>query len=160
TLLNLFDKDPGHGRNDVKNKTKDKNHCTMPSRNYAIIAESHNGVGSSVGAAVDGATNGHPTELTNGHTNGHTNGASTLTATQFPAGGNPREALHAGEQKAGTTHPAAEGLQNTGLCGPDGLDVCIKVEISPSDREGHTQGYGFSIPGLDAGAYKSQGTTW
>lgn len=164
TLLNLFDKDPGHGRENVKNKTKDKNHCTMPSRNYAIIAESHNGIGSSVGAAVDAATNGHTNGHTDGrtdsHTNGHTNGASTLTATQFPVGGKPREALHAGEQKAGTTHPAAGGLQNTGLGGPDGLDVCIKVEISPSDREGHTQGYGFSIPGLNAGAYKSQGSTW
>jgi hypothetical protein len=159
-LLNLFDKDPGHEREDVKNKTKDKNHCTMPSRNYAIIAESHDGIGSSVGAAVDAATNGHTDGRTDSHTNGHTNGASTLTATAFPAGGNPRNALHAGEQQAGTTHPAAEGLQNTGLGGPDGLDVCIKVEISPSDREGHTQGYGFSIPGLNAGAYKSQGTTW
>jgi hypothetical protein len=160
TLLNLFDKDPGHEREDVKNKTKDKNHCTMPSRNYAIIAESHNGVGSSVGAAVDAATNGYTDGRTDSHTNGHTNGASTLTATTFPAGGNPRNALHAGEQQAGTTHPAAGGLQNTGLGGPDGLDVCIKVEISPSDREGHTLGYGFSIPGLNAGAYKSQGTTW
>ena len=64
--------------------------------------------------------------------------------------------LHAGEQQAGTIHPAASGLQATGLGGPDGLDVTIKVEISPSDREGKTQGYGFSIPGLSAQSTKGQ----
>lgn len=158
TLLNLFNQDPGQGQEGVKNKTKEKNHCTMPSRNYAIISESHDGTASSATAAVDAATNGTP----NGHhhTNGHTNGVPTATATQFPAGGNPRDALHAGEQQAGTAHPAAEGLQHTGLGGPDGLDVTIKVEISPSDREGRTQGYGFSIPGLDVAAYRAQGTKW
>jgi hypothetical protein len=66
-----------------------------------------------------------------------------------------------GEQGAGTTHPAANGLAPTGLCGPFGLDVCLRVEISNSDREGRTDGYGFSIPGLVVGeALRDQGTRW
>ena len=42
----------------------------------------------------------------------------------------------------------------------DGLDVTIRVEINPSDREGRTQGYGFSIPALQSGAYKTRGEKW
>jgi hypothetical protein len=34
------------------------------------------------------------------------------------------------------------------------------VEKNPSDREGRTEGYGFSIPALDVSAYKGQGESW
>ena len=35
-----------------------------------------------------------------------------------------------------------------------GLDVTIRVEKNPSDTEGHTEGYGLSIPALDSSAGK------
>lgn len=178
TLLNLFDKDPGHGRPGIKAKSADSNHCTMPSRNYAIIEASHqasthltngamtNGINGHAENGVNGTTNGiNGHSITNG-TNGHTNGtqsngaAHDAYAATFTPPSNPREPLHPGEQGCGTTHPAASGLKPTGLGGPNGLDVTIRVEISPSDREGKTQGYGFSIPALDAGAYQGQGTKW
>jgi hypothetical protein len=41
------------------------------------------------------------------------------------------------------------------------LDVALRVEISNSDREGRTDGYGFSIPGLVVGeGLKEQGSRW
>ncbi|KAK4901994.1 hypothetical protein LTR27_000894 [Elasticomyces elasticus] len=138
TLLELFNEDPGHGQDGVKPKTANTNHATMPSRNYAIICESH---------SHTGGTNG---------VNGHANGESAA----FETPKNPREPLHVGEQGAGTGHPAANGVTRTGLAGPNGLDVTIRVEISPSDREGHTQGYGFSIPALESKAYAGQGEKW
>ncbi|KAF1985114.1 hypothetical protein K402DRAFT_413537 [Aulographum hederae CBS 113979] len=152
TLLEIFDKDPGlikkptNGGNGVSKKTADVNHATMPSRNYAIIAESHAG-----GAIVSGgATNGAaPVEAT-----------GTSPANQNGKKFNPRHALHAGEENAGTTHPAASGVTKTGLCGTYGLDITLRVEITPSDKEGKTDGYGFSVPGLDASAYAGQGTNW
>jgi hypothetical protein len=49
----------------------------------------------------------------------------------------------------------------TGLCGPFGLDVSLRVEISNSDREGRTDGYGFSIPSLQVSeGLRDQGTRW
>ncbi|KLJ08534.1 hypothetical protein EMPG_16028 [Blastomyces silverae] len=55
--------------------------------------------------------------------------------------------LHAGEEDAGTTHRAADGISNfSGMIG--GLDVAIRVEIDAADRNGTTEGYGFSIPPL------------
>ena len=71
-----------------------------------------------------------------------------------------RHAIHDGEKNAGTEHPAAQGLVPSGLCGPYGLDVTIRVEISNSDREGRTDGYGFSIPALESGGYAQQGGNW
>jgi len=109
----------------------------MPSRNYAIITESHKHTAQANG--INGV-------------NGE------LAPFQTPK--NPRAPLHAGEQGAGTTHPAAEGMGLTGLAGTDGLDVAIRVEKNPSDREGHTAGYGFSIPALEVGGYKGQGERW
>ncbi|KAH9823685.1 hypothetical protein Tdes44962_MAKER04537 [Teratosphaeria destructans] len=144
TLLELFDKNPGEGEPGVKPKTAAKNHATMPSRNYAIITESHS------------------------HTGAQTNGAAPVTNDmdgerkdqQFHPSKNPREPLHMGEQEAGTKHPAASGVNRTGLLDVHSLDVAIRVEKNPSDREGHTEGYGFSIPALASGAYAGQGKKW
>nr|POE71374.1 uncharacterized protein CFP56_62469 [Quercus suber] len=132
TLLELFDKDPGDGQPGVKPKSAATNHATMPSRNYAIITESHSH------AALNNAANG---AAPNGITNGTAEGS-------FTAPKNPREPLHTGEEGAGISHAAAAGLERTGLAGTHGLDVTIRVEINPADREGKTQGYGFSIPAL------------
>ncbi|KAL1585354.1 hypothetical protein WHR41_05919 [Cladosporium halotolerans] len=140
TLLELFNKNPGAGEPGVKPKSADNNHATMPSRNYAIITES----------------NPHSAPGVNGATVHAPNGDSTT----FTAPKNPREPLHAGEQGAGTEHAAASGVKRTGLMGVDGLDVCIRVEKNPSDREGHTEGYGFSIPALEVAGYKGQGDKW
>lgn len=162
TLLEIFDHDPGlkvnsdpeaakteHGG--PGKKTSESNHCTMPSRNYAIIAESH-----------DHALNApHANGYANGATNGHAAGAAAAAFQQpLDPKHNPRHAIHVGEISAGSTHPAANGLRKTGLCGPYGLDVTLRVEITPSDPEGGTEGYGFSIPALDAGAYALQGEKW
>lgn len=169
TLLNMFDKDPSHGREGVSSKSANSNHCTMPSRNYAIISPSSNTSSSSSTNGHANGVNGHlPNGHTNGHTNGHANGnlpnghtSDTTTAKhEPPLNNNPRNALHAGESQAGTTHAAASGSTPTGLGGGDGLDVTFRVEIDPSDKEGKTQGYGFTIPGLSAQAYKTQGTRW
>jgi hypothetical protein len=86
--------------------------------------------------------------------------SSAPSTTYNTNGGNPRRPIHVGEHGAGTQHPAASGLRETGLCGLHGLDITLRVEISPKDREGRTEGYGFSIPALDAGAYAAHGTSW
>lgn len=132
TLMKLFDKDPGS-----TNKTANSNHVTMPSRNYAIITESP----SSESALADDTTNGHvpgdqphfpsPPRVSGKAKDGHS-------------------FLHAGEEGAGTKHVAASGVHRGTLQG--GLDVCIRVEIDQHDREGKTEGYGFSIPALRAKA--------
>ncbi|KAK3112824.1 hypothetical protein LTR53_010505 [Teratosphaeriaceae sp. CCFEE 6253] len=142
TLLELFNEDPGVGHAGLKPKSADNNHATMPSRNYAVICESH----------------AHTGTGTNGFANGHTNGTNGPGAFEMPK--NPREPLHAGEQGAGTMHPAASGVARTGLGGVNGLDVTIRVEIDQSDRMGHTKGYGFSVPALESGAYVGQGEKW
>ncbi|KAF2682140.1 hypothetical protein K458DRAFT_370762 [Lentithecium fluviatile CBS 122367] len=156
TLLEIFDRDPGHGdktnsasnsatngaatNGDIKKKTADANHATMPSRNYAIICES-NAIPTASSSAPPPAAAAAPS------TNGEAAPAQTSTPPDRKA--NMRKPIHVGEQGAGTEHPAANGLRPTGLCGAYGLDVTIRVEISPSDREGHTDGYGFSIPALE-----------
>lgn len=168
TLLEMFNHDPGmhptvieerktNGEKGPGKKSADSNHATMPSRNYAIIAESHD-----VGGAVNGAaaqTNGNgglapPAQDTD---------AISVHSDQPAFQGrkaNPRLPIHAGEQHSGTEHPAASGLKRTGLCGQYGLDVTLRVEISNKDREGKTDGYGFSIPALDSKAYEGQGNKW
>ncbi|KAK3070517.1 hypothetical protein LTS18_015084, partial [Coniosporium uncinatum] len=83
TLLEVFDKDPGTKGNgekaDVDQKTNASNHATMPSRNYAIICESHdaNAIAASQANGVNG--NGY-----NGGAQGQQNGKKF----------NPRHALH------------------------------------------------------------------
>lgn len=173
TLLEIFDRDPQlqspanetngttngvvngtNGTNGTTNgekaskKTSDGNHCTMPSRNYAIIAESALPPSSTLSAP--NAAPGQAPSI---------NG-STLSS---PPGrkDNPRKPMHDGEKGAGTEHAAASGLVPSGLCGPYGLDVTLRVEVSNSDREGRTDGYGFSIPALRVGeGLKEQGTRW
>lgn len=167
TLLELFDRDPrpagkanglsasnGHangdsngngtpnGTHEVKKKTADTNHATMPSRNYAIISESSPSPTATLSAAAP-QPDTLPTPTSNG------DAAPQQTSQPVDKKANTRKPMHVGEQGAGTEHPAASGLVATGLCGRYGLDVSIRVEISPSDREGHTDGYGFSIPALE-----------
>ena len=143
TLLNFFDHDPGVKEDkDVSKKTAEKNHCTMPSRNYALITESHEfpsegGVG--------------PETLDNGVANDSRTKEMAHHNWQ-KKGTNPRDAMHAGEDKCGTLHPAASGVARTGLGGRYGLDVTIRVEISNRDRAGKTQGYGLTIPTLESPA--------
>jgi hypothetical protein len=139
TLLEIFNHDPGmndenHRKNSVRQKTSASNRCTMPSRNYAIIAESHDFSSSS------------------SHANGRT--VPPTDDTEIPKSTsrgtkNPRLPIHEGEEDAGTQHPAASGLARTGLGGEFGLDVTLRVEISCKDPKGETDGYGFTIPGLD-----------
>ncbi|KAF2182464.1 hypothetical protein K469DRAFT_636818 [Zopfia rhizophila CBS 207.26] len=166
TLLEIFDRDPGHGdkangatngavngtasgngsgngNGKVNKKTGDKNHATMPSRNYAIIAES-NPTPTAASSAPAPSASAAPTANEE---------APAATETTPPAAkANARKPIHAGEKGAGTGHPAAAGLMATGLCGRYGLDITLRVEISPSDKEGHTDGYGFSVPALDVGS--------
>jgi hypothetical protein len=182
TLLELFDRDPGvkgetevvragtgleapiHGHdekngqsngkaivngNEVGKKTTQSNHATMPSRNYAIITES---------ALPPSATLSAPPAQPGAAPS--VNGAASSISAPPELKGNPRKPMHDGEKNAGTMHPAAGGLVPSGLCGPNGLDVTIRVEISNADREGRTDGYGFSIPGLDASGYEEKGSRW
>jgi hypothetical protein len=132
TLLELFNKNPGVGEPGVKPKSADNNKATMPSRNYAIITESHSHAASTNGIQTNGV-----------------NGTNGVDSAPFTAPKNPREPLHPGE-----------GITRTNLAGTDGLDVTIRVEKNPSDPEGHTEGYGFSIPALDVAGYMAQGEKW
>jgi hypothetical protein len=182
TLLELFDRDPGvkgetevvragtgleapmhehsekngksNGKaivngNEVGKKTTQSNHATMPSRNYAIITES---------ALPPSATLSAPPAQAGAAPS--VNGAASSISAPPELKGNLRKPMHDGEKNAGTMHPAAGGLVPSGLCGPNGLDVTIRVEISNADREGRTDGYGFSIPGLDASGYEEKGRRW
>ncbi|KAF2866416.1 hypothetical protein BDV95DRAFT_672022 [Massariosphaeria phaeospora] len=189
TLLEIFDRDPGKGDNvkangngngvarsatnglaangdghapdvgdakgKVDSKTSAANHATMPSRNYAIIAESNPSPTTRTSSSSASAA---PTPIPSALPQAPTSDSA------FPPldrKSNHRKPIHAGEQHAGTAHPAASGLLATGLCGPFGLDVSLRVEISNSDREGHTDGYGFSVPALEVGdGYREFGERW
>lgn len=129
TLMNIFDKDPG-----ALQLTKDSNECTMPSRNYAIITENH------------------PSASTaNGSANGHIAGDESDAPTHHAKDGH--SPLHRGEEGAGTKHPTASGVSRGPLVG--GLDVAYRVEMDQHDREGKTEGYGFSIPMLNVKGTKT-----
>ncbi|EOA86755.1 hypothetical protein ACJQWK_08450 [Exserohilum turcicum] len=161
TLLEIFDRDPAlpdgmtatNGTSDSggkpESKTSDSNHATMPSRNYAIICES------TIPPAATLSVPGQAPSIT-------TNGDAKSTLSEAPgAKDNMRQPFHLGEHGAGTQHPAANGIQPSGLCGPYGLDVTLRVEISNKDREGRTDGYGFTIPGLMVNdALRQKGTKW
>ena len=139
TMLEIFNHDPGvdeknHRMDGVRPKTSPSNHSTMPSRNYAIIAESRDFSPSSSHANGGTIPPTDDTEIPRSTNNGTKN---------------PRRPIHAGEEHAGTRHAAAGGLARTGLGGEFGLDVTLRVEISNKDPKGMTQGYGFTIPGLD-----------
>lgn len=126
TLMNIFDRDPGDS-----NKTANFNHCTMPSRNYAIITE---------------AQAGDPSMITNGNaSNGVVNGSAMInaeTGQPRPKAKDGHSPLHGGEDGAGTEHIAATGLHKGAFAG--GLDVAIRVEINQHDPTGKTEGYGFT----------------
>lgn len=169
TLLEIFNHDPGmdahnHRTNEssLQHKTANSNHCTMPSRNYAIIAESHDFSTSSSYSNANGigAANGRPV---NGNTiPPHDGGVESKPVKEGNdhRDKNPRHPIHAGEEHAGTEHPAASGTTKSGLGGQYGLDVTLRVEISKSDPTGKTQGYGFTIPGLECGGYALEEKTW
>ncbi|OJD13099.1 hypothetical protein AJ78_06404 [Emergomyces pasteurianus Ep9510] len=117
TLMKLFDQQPGG-----KEKGAAFNKVTMPSRNFACITEV-----SQAGAV-----------------NGSADVAQTAPVVMPKDGHAP---LHTGEENAGTTHRAADGVSNvSGMIG--GLDVSVRVEIDATDRKGTTVGYGFSVPPL------------
>jgi hypothetical protein len=120
TLMKIFDRGPGG-----ITKAANWNNCTMPSRNYAIIAEAEADDASSVTGNVQA------------------NGAQVSRVSKAKDGHSP---LHRGEEDAGTKHVVASGMHIGPL--PGGLDVAIRVEIDPQDEEGKTDGYGFSIPAL------------
>ncbi|KAK5723082.1 hypothetical protein LTS12_027544 [Elasticomyces elasticus] len=104
-------------------KSAASNKTTMPSRNFACITEIDSADGSDVSGAANGFAPSHPAK------DGHS-------------------PLHKGEENAGSKHPAADGVSSSDMYG--GLDVSIKVEIDPKNREGAAHGYGFSIPPLQA----------
>lgn len=134
TLLDMFDRAPGH-----KAKAAANNHCTMPSRNYAILTET---MGTDSTGATTTATNGTSTPgADTGAMGAATTTTTTPSSTDKHAGHRP---LHAGEEDAGTKHPAASGAltKRRQVPGPDGLDVSIRVEIDRADAQGHTEGYG------------------
>lgn len=122
----------------IGKKTADKNNCTMPSRNYALITPSFQ------------FPSDH--EVDGGLKEGREEDWSTLEVAHHNnsrKGGNPRNPIHRGEEGCGTSHPAASGVRRTGLGGRFGLDVAYRVEINNRDREGRTQGYGLTIPTLE-----------
>jgi hypothetical protein len=132
TLLDFFDKDPG-----TSNKTAGFNHCTRPSRNFAMLTEN--------------SPNAPATE-TNGDAPGTSNGGRSPESFQ---GRDGHAQLHQGEVAAGTKHKAA--LDETHGRGNDrGLDICINVEIDQHDAEGRTQGYVLTVPAL---SYETRATS-
>jgi hypothetical protein len=125
TLLDLFDKDPGDS-----NKTAGFNHCTMPSRNFATIAENSPNKPPSAAAA-----------------NGDANGDSHASIRSF-TGKDGHSKLHAGEVGAGTKHKAAS-VEAHGRGNDGSLDIRINVEIDQHDPQGLTEGYGLTVPILE-----------
>ncbi|KAF2422615.1 hypothetical protein EJ08DRAFT_737818 [Tothia fuscella] len=180
TLLECFNHDPGMHAEAVKErsqtgekgpnkKSADSNHTTMPSRNYAIIAESRNhsnghsntnGNGTAHAPQTNGTGVNGTAQIGSVDPSASTNAAHKSLPAFAAKHANPRLAIHTGELHAGTEHAAAGALNPTGLGGEYGLDVTLRVEISNKDREGQTEGYGFSICGLDCKAYAQEGKTW
>lgn len=118
TLIPMFGKNPGGVE-----KSSAFNKLTMPSRNYAIITENR---GEGAVDRINGlaGANGALDGISNGVANG-----------DLPNGG------QVNGNKASTHAPTTEKKLG-------GLDVRYMVEIDQHDREGHTDGYGFSIPPL------------
>ena len=139
TLLKIFDKNPG---NTIK--TASFNKVTMPSRNYAIISESYD----PTKIASSAATLPNIASLTNGHVISaqQTNPSSfvdpPLSTKDAGYSNDGHSPLGRGEEGAGTKHPAASGVGDGD--GMGGLDVCLRVEVDQHDKQGRTEGYGFS----------------
>lgn len=179
TLLDLFDKDPADGKENVKvtTKTNKANLCTMPSRNYAIIREcaALDADGTEHADIQDDAAEGLPSEKprpVNGlstagiqNTGTVVDGANANSATRkaipnatqllFTRSKNPRKALHIGEHKSGTAHPAASPLATaeSSISGLHGLDISLQVEITSGHPSGATRSYGFSVPALNCAGH-------
>ncbi|RYP70402.1 hypothetical protein DL771_005523 [Monosporascus sp. 5C6A] len=131
TLLKLFDKDPGNSK-----RTRDSNHVTMPSRNYAIITENSPTNPAPPATAAEGTA-----------PNGMNNVDGAPPANKFD-GKDGHTFLHQGEVNAGTKHKAAS--PETHGRGNDGsLDCCIRVEVDQHDPDGRTEPYGLTIPVLN-----------
>lgn len=128
TLLKMFDKQPGG-----QMKSATWNLCTMPSRNYACITEIPDD-------PADAASN-PPMNGANGDVEVNTTGKAGKYRPHTSVDGH--SPLHAGEEGAGTQHPAADGISSEGPL-KGGLNVAIRVEIDNHDREGKTEGYGMS----------------
>lgn len=97
------------------------NKVTMPSRNYACITE----IPSSE-SRVGSYAPSQPAK------DGH-------------------QPLHAGEEGAGTAHPAADGVTSTSSFA-GGLDVAFRVEIHQGNANGDAEGYGLSSKFQSSGA--------
>jgi hypothetical protein len=131
------------------------NHVTMPSRNFAIITENPLPISTSTSngspdtlnsnaSNPDEATTSNPND-TNG-TGSHSPTSSHPPLTIAPDQCTGKEGhlpLHAGEVNAGSRNRA---VLSHGKSADGSLDVCIRVEKSNKDKEGHTQGYGMWIP--------------
>lgn len=129
TLLSLFNQQPG-GR--VKSASWNK--CTMPSRNYACITEIESDIEDHIGAnPMANGANG----INGEHLDQNSHGDERF---QNKNGHLP---LHAGEEGAGTQHPAADGVSSRGGM-KGGLNISLRVEIDNHDRKGATEGYGLS----------------
>ena len=139
TLMKIFDKDPGNTF-----KTASFNKVTMPSRNYAIISESYDPTKVASSTAIlpniAGLTNGHAISAQQAEPSStvdpplSTKGAGHSNNGRSPGG--------RGEERAGTKHPAASGVCDGD--GMGGLEVCLRVEINQQNKEGRTEGYGFT----------------
>ncbi|KAJ0165455.1 Uncharacterized protein CTA2_11213 [Colletotrichum tanaceti] len=101
-------------------KTSGSNHVTMPSRNFAILTE--NSPNQGLAAPINGDTR------------------------SVISGKGGHDFLHNGEVESGSKHKAAGKQHGTGNDGS--LDICIRVEIDQSNREGITEGYGVTVPQL------------
>ena len=170
-MLDFFDHDPGRSQAAVQQhraapsrfrlpgrKTAERNHITMPSRNYAILCES---------GPVAGRPSSADAEIAPAPVDPKLNGAADAAAASTPptdmpafsgARHNSRLPMTEGELNCGSGHPAADGVAPSGLGGDFGLDVTLRVEIDRRDLEGATYGYGLTIPGLDTHAYEDHGT--
>lgn len=136
----------------------------MPSRNFAMITEnplSNPPSASDVSpnhlngnSNLDGAAPSHlnDTKGTSSHSHAPTHTSLTIAPDEC-TGKEGHSPLHAGELNAGSQSRA---VHSHGKSGDGSLDVCIRVEKSQKDKEGHTQGYGMWIPMLK---YKGDGET-
>lgn len=125
TLLDFFDKDPG-----TTAKTANHNHCTMPSRNFAMLTENspHNQPNANSDGAAAADANADATSKKFEGKDGHSE-------------------LHQGEVGAGTAHKAAsDELFGRGHDGS--IDIRINVEMDQHDSDGRTQAYGLTVPRL------------
>ena len=148
TLMKFFDKDPG---NTIK--TASFNRVTMPSRNYAIISESYDPtkIASSTATVLPNTaslTNGHAISAQQPEPEPEPEPSSIIdpplskTKDVGHSDNNGHPPLGRGEERAGTKHPAASGVWDGDGMGE--LDVCFRVEIDQHDKEGRTEGYGFT----------------